>query len=364
MRHLIYQDLVKVKSLLLLLLFFVLLVYPQPVKAMSDQDEVDMGLHIVVDVEKQLPLVKDQDLQERVQRIGMSLVKVCDRPNLPYTFKVLDSKEVNAFAIPGGFIYVYKGLIDLMPSDDELAGVLGHELGHIVKRHTVKEMEKGTGLNLLLLVLLQGRYGMLQAATMQAIMAGHSREDEREADYLGFKHSTDVGYSPYAMLMGLEKLSKFDQKYQVDLFSDHPEGKERIALMNKYLADAHIHPFAKGDDNSGIVYEGNWTLPAFSDTVDGSVPLDRAYSAAGQLYQLTHSSGDLSADKFIAVSEGNGVSIYYEDRRLFTVTSLDAAQQNLSLDDFVSAVIDSLQSWVQLPKVTDSKLIRQPVIKP
>jgi Zn-dependent protease with chaperone function len=355
MRRLKILDFVKVKNQLLLLGFILLLFFPQPAYAMSDQDEIDMGLRIVADVEKQIPLVKDQALQDRVQRIGISLAMVSDRPNLPYTFKVLDSKDVNAFAIPGGFIYIDKGLIDLMPSDDELAGVIGHEVGHIVKRHTVKEMEKGSGLSLVLLLLLQGRYGMLQAATMEAIMAGHSRDDEREADYLGFKHSTDAGYSPYSMLMGLEKLSLLDQKYPVDLFSDHPEGKERIALMRKYLADAHIHPFVKGDANSGSVYEENWTLPAFSATVAGSLPLDRAYSAAGQLYQLTRSSGDLSADKFIAVSEDNGVSIYYDERQLFTVTSGDAAQQNLSVDDFVNIVINSLQNWVQLQKTTTGK---------
>jgi Zn-dependent protease with chaperone function len=360
MRHLKISDLVKFRISHLLFLLVLLLSFPQSVQAMSDQDEIDMGCRIVIDVEKQIPLVKDPALQERVQRIGMSLVKVSDRPNLPYTFKVLDSKEVNAFAIPGGFIYVYKGLIDLMPSDDELAGVIGHEIGHIVKRHSVKEMEKGTGMNLLLLLLLQGRYGMLQAATMEAIMAGHSRDDEREADYLGFKHTTDAGYSPYSMLMGLEKLSQFDQKYQADLFSDHPEGKERIALMKKYLADAHIHPFAKEESNSGIVFEGTWTLPALSDTVAGSTPLDRAYSAAGQLYQLTHITGDLSADKFIAVSVDNGVSIYYEDRLLFTVTSGDGVQQNLSVDDFASVVIDSLQEWVQLQATINSKSLKQP----
>jgi len=359
LKQFVYTQFITVRMLLLLWIVMFVIITPQPVQAMSDKDEIDMGERIVVDVEKHIHPVANQALQDRVQRIGMSLAAISDRPNLPYTFKVLDSKEVNAFAVPGGFIYVYKGLIDLMPSDDELAGVIGHEVGHIVKRHSIKEMEKGTGLSLLLLVLLQGRYGMLQEATLEAIMAGHSRDDEREADYLGFKESTAAGYSPYSMLMGLEKLTQFEKKDQVDLFSDHPEGQERIALMKKYLADAHVHPAAKGDDNSAIVYEENWSLPAFSETVAGSVPLDRAYSAAGQLYQIAHSHGKLSADNFIAVSEADNVSIYYENRRLFVVSSGDAAQQNLSVNDFASLIIDSLGNWVQLQKTSENQAIKQ-----
>jgi len=104
----------------------------------STQQEINMGRSAAREIEKQYGLVQDQALQERVARIGNRIAAISDRKDLPYAFKVLDVKEINAFALPGGFIYVCKGLIDYMPSDDELAGVIGHEVGHVVKRHTVQ----------------------------------------------------------------------------------------------------------------------------------------------------------------------------------------------------------------------------------
>ncbi len=355
MRYLNSWKNIKLSSLALILFGVWTVVWPQVTLAMSTQTEINMGQRVAIEVERQIPLVEDQALQNRIQKIGLSLAKVSERPDLPYTFKVLNSKEVNAFALPGGFVYVYKGLVDLMPSDDELAGVIGHEIGHIAKRHAIKDMEKGSGMNLLLMALLQGRGMILQGLTMELLMASYSRNDEREADYLGFQHTTRAGYSPYAMLMGLEKLSKFDSKYQPDLFSDHPESRERIALVKKYLADAHIHPFVKDDEKLGIVYEGDWQLPAFFDVLAGSTPLYRAYSAAGQLYQLTRLE-NLSEDHFIASNDDQGVSIYYDDHFLFTITAGDAAWQNLSLDDFASTMIVSLQEWVRLQKLSAGQL--------
>ena len=317
------------------------------VAAMSTEDEVQWGQKISQEVEKQIPLVKDPLLQARVQRIGASLAAVSDRPNLSYTFKVLDSKDVNAFAVPGGFIYVYKGLIDLMPSDDELAGVLGHEIGHIVKRHTITEMEQGTTMTILLAILTQGRGAMAQAAFMEAVMAGHSRGDEREADYLGFIHSTKAGYSPYSMLMGLEKLAVLEPKDSQDLFSDHPESKERIRLAKKYLVDAKVHPYAKAVGLTGVVYEGDWSLPPFTNGLNGSDPLYRAYSAAGQLYQLTLRS-QLTTGRLFASNEDTGIGIYYDDRLLFMITNSDALARGVSLDDFAATMIQSVAAWIRL----------------
>ena len=109
-------------------------------------------------------------------------------------------------AVPGGFIYVFKGLLDFMPSDDELAGVLGHEVGHIVKRHSVKQVEKQMALTLLTIILTKGQGFILADATMQALMAGYSRSDEREADEQGFTLTNKAGFNPYSMLITVSKL--------------------------------------------------------------------------------------------------------------------------------------------------------------
>ena len=111
-----------------------------------------MGRETAMALEAQYGVVQDYELQERVNRIGQSLVAVSDRQDLEYTFKVLNCDEVNALACPGGFVYVFKGLIDYMPSDSELAGVLGHEVSHIVEKHTVHQIEKQLLTTLLLAV--------------------------------------------------------------------------------------------------------------------------------------------------------------------------------------------------------------------
>ena len=123
----------------------------------SKNQEISMGKDVAAQLEAKYGVVQDDDLQARVDNIGQRLVAVCDRQDLTYSFKVLNSDEVNAMAVPGGFIYVFKGLLDYMPSDDELAGVLGHEVGHIVKRHSVKQVEKQMALTLLTIILTKGQ---------------------------------------------------------------------------------------------------------------------------------------------------------------------------------------------------------------
>ena len=115
------------KILLILLLICSFVQLPTAHAGMiGKQEEINMGKEVAAKLEAQYGVVHDDDLQERVERIGQSLVKQCSRQDLPYTFKVLNTSDVNALSLPGGFVYVFKGLVDFMPSDDELAGVLGH----------------------------------------------------------------------------------------------------------------------------------------------------------------------------------------------------------------------------------------------
>ncbi|MDD4600180.1 Beta-barrel assembly-enhancing protease [bioreactor metagenome] len=312
----------------------------------STKQEVAIGRDVAQQLEKQYGLVEDRELQERVNRIGQSMVAVSDRKSLTYSFKVLNSKEVNALAAPGGYVYVFQGLVDLMPSDDELAGVIGHEIGHITERHTVKQMEKSLGMGILFGAVFGSNGVLLQNLALNAIMAGYSRDDERESDKLGFLHSYKAGYNPYSMVMGLQKLSELNQKYQQNLFSDHPEGRARVALVKKYMDEAKIRPqvVLLEEGNSAQILDGEWKLPPITATFDGYKPLLRAYFAAGTLYRLSQLA-DYSDDKFITESDGTNCTIYYDDQKVITLTPDDAAASGTSVMDFAGSYIAKIKEW-------------------
>jgi len=139
---------------------------------------------------------------------------------LPYTFKVLNSKEVNALAVPGGTIYLFKGLVDYMPSDSELAGIIGHEVGHIVKKHTLAQIDRGLAAGVALTVLLGGSAGgaILSDLITGALLSSYSRDAEREADQLGVIHTIRAGYNPYSALISMEKLEAMSGKSSYGLF--------------------------------------------------------------------------------------------------------------------------------------------------
>lgn len=332
--------------LLLLLTSNVLFMPIASAGLISTKDEISIGRSVGKQLEEKYGLVDDPALQERVTRIGMNMVAVSDRRDLPYSFKVLNSKDVNALAAPGGYIYIFKGLVDFMPSDEELAGVIGHEIGHVVKRHTARQMEKSLGLSILFGVVFGDRGVMLQNLAYSAIMAGHSRSDEREADYLGFSHSFKAGYNPYSMLLGLYKLSELDQKYHYDLFSDHPEGKARIALAQKYLREAGIQPAVVQDEDgkAARVVDGEWQLPSLHATLNGYKPLLRAYFAAGNLYRLRELT-NYSSDKYILDTDGKNFTVYYDDREIITITPEDATAHNMGAQDLANLCIDTLRKW-------------------
>lgn len=329
-------------------LFIIFGVVPNGVQAaiISTQGEIDIGRDVGKQLEKQYGLVDDPALQERVTKIGMNMVAVSDRKNLPYTFKVLNSKEVNALAAPGGFIYLFKGLVDLMPSDDELAGVIGHEIGHIVKRHTVHQIEKNLLMNVGFMAVFGDRGIALQSLAMDVIMAGYSRSDEREADYLGYIHSSKAGYNPYSMTMGLMKLSSLDQHYQYDLFSDHPEGKERIALIQGYLEKDHVHPKAQltADTKGAIVVDGTWKLPTITALYNGVTPLYRSYETAGALYRVSQLA-EYNPDTYILDYDGENIIINYNDIRILVITPEDALAYNTNQMELAGLYVDKLKEW-------------------
>jgi predicted Zn-dependent protease len=190
-------------------------------------------------VASQYAFVKDPKEVDRIREIGERLAKVSDRTDLKYHFALVKDKEINAFTMPGGYIYINSGLLE-MTTDDELACVIGHEIGHVAARHIAKKLQVQLGYDILMNVALQNASvrQMQQAIdiTFNLVELGYSREDELLADRLGAKYAYKAGYDPRAMITFLKKLNEKDKGQIGPVFlRSHPYTSQRIQMMEKEI---------------------------------------------------------------------------------------------------------------------------------
>jgi predicted Zn-dependent protease len=175
----------------------------------STSKEVAVGRRIAHRIAEELPIADDESLQERVRSIGNRIVAVCDRQELVYSFTVVNDEDVNAFSLPGGYVFINDGLIAKTSTDDELAGVIAHEVAHIAARHAVKRFEGGLGLQIAQLATMAARQGEAArglGVAARAAQLAYARQDELEADRLGVKYLKAAGFDPHGVLTFLEKL--------------------------------------------------------------------------------------------------------------------------------------------------------------
>lgn len=312
--------------------------------SISTKEEIDLGKNTARELEKKYGVVQDPVLQERINQIGQRIVGVCDRKDLPYTFKVLNTDEINALAVPGGYVYLYKGLVDYMPSDEELAGVISHEVGHIVKRHTVRRIEKNMGISLLFNIFFKDRGQVLQNLAFNAIMADYSRDDERQADELGFTYAMRAGYSPYSMLLTLHKLKEKEGRSSYGLFSSHPNTGSRIGQVEGYIKNTGIKPQVVQNGDVMQVVDGNWQLPPITTAFGGYRPLYRAYFVAGKLYEIARQPG-FTPEGFRLEAADDVVRVVYEDTGIITITPADVQNKELSQRALAEEYVARLRQW-------------------
>lgn len=209
----------------------------------STQQEISIGKELVKQVEKQGKVVEDSVVNSYVSEIGNRIAKISDRPDLDYAFKVLADSQINAFACPGGFVYVYSGLLKKMDNEAQLAGVLAHEISHVVARHSVQRLQEVLGLQMLISVALgkeshQATEKMANTG-LGLILQGYGRQNEFEADKFGTYYMAQAGYNPSGMLELLTKLSQQENGKPSGfegLFASHPQTEDRIKKVKEQVS--------------------------------------------------------------------------------------------------------------------------------
>jgi MAF protein len=207
----------------------------------TDQ-EVQMGKSINRQVQKELKFTGDPLVLKRVEDIGKKIAAVSDRKEIDYYFQVLDDDQINAVSLPGGYIYVNSGLIDKVSSDDELACILAHEVGHIVARHSIKKLQAMQGYSILRVLVAvapgTGEVGNAADIAFTQSLLGYSREDELLADQLGARYAKLAGYDPHGMISFLEKLQDINRRMPLtekNYFRTHPYVSDRIRVVKQEL---------------------------------------------------------------------------------------------------------------------------------
>ncbi len=235
----------------------------------SESQEIEMGREADQQVVAALGLYGGDEVQSYVQRLGDQLAQHSERPELPWTFRVVDDASINAFALPGGYIYVTRGIMAHLNSEAELVGILGHEIGHVTARHAVRRISNqqltqlGVGLGMILVPELQA-FGDVANVGLQLLFLSHSRDDERQSDELGFRYMVEAGYDPREMadvFQMLERASEASGQGQVPgWLATHPDPGERGTSIAEMVEQARV-------DLAGLAVRG----PEYVGRLDGFV---------------------------------------------------------------------------------------------
>jgi predicted Zn-dependent protease len=206
------------------------------ISLMSEAQEIAIGQQADGEVRREMGVYDDSELQRYVSDIGHRLAAASHRPNLPWTFTVVDSPAINAFALPGGYIYITRGILSYLSDEAELAGVLGHEIGHVAARHAAQQYTRATGGSLGLMALsifVPGvrPFGDLASTGLGLLFLKYGRDDELESDRLGLEYAAGTGWDPSGVPRFLSTLSRVDAmsaRGVPNWLSTHPDPASRV----------------------------------------------------------------------------------------------------------------------------------------
>src|SRR5436190_343647 len=216
---------------------------------MSEAQEIQIGQQQDAEVRREMGVYGDRALQEYVSTIGLKLAQVSERPNLPWHFTILDVPAVNAFALPGGYIYITRGILPFLDDESQLAGVLGHEIGHVTARHSAQQYSRATGAQLGLILgsifVPQTRpFAQLGESGLGLLFLKYGRDDEEQADSLGVKYASLGGWDPAGvprMLTTLVRIEEAtDNKGVPNWLSTHPAAADRVQKVQASVQQAEV----------------------------------------------------------------------------------------------------------------------------
>ncbi len=247
---------------------------------LSEAEELAIGQQQDLEIRKEMGVYDDPELQRYVNDIGQQLARVSHRPNLPWTFTVVDSPAINAFALPGGYIYLTRGILAYLDDESELAGVLGHEIGHVTARHAAqaytRQMQAGIALSVLsIFVPGTAPFADLGATGLSVLFLRHGREAELEADRLGVEYGSGANYDPAGVPRFLATLARVDalsERGVPNWLSTHPDPGSRVVkaepVAGKFVSEdaktlnrdqylERIHGLVFGDKPEDGIVRGN-----------------------------------------------------------------------------------------------------------
>ncbi len=244
-----FQKMLKrlsINILLILMIFLLGCVEFNPVTLrkelilISEDREFQIGLNLAKKIEKEFKIIKDSRQLRRLNKILARLLKVQERKGTVFYIDIIDNKEINAFTIPGGHIYVFKGLLEFVENDDELAYVLAHEIAHQVARHPIKKLQTLLGINVLQILVSHTESSEFIKGldlALASILSAYSQEDEFLADSLAVKYLKRAGFSPESSICFLERLHKkqAEKIRPLSYFRTHPYITQRIINIKKIL---------------------------------------------------------------------------------------------------------------------------------
>ncbi|WP_090241564.1 M48 family metalloprotease [Pseudomonas guineae] len=306
---------------------------------MSEQQELDLGRRYNQQILKENPRYADEKLQAYVQQVGERVAKYSHRNQLAYQFTVVDSPDINAFALPGGYIYIHRGLLAYLSSEAELAAVLGHEVGHVTARHSVQQQSQSTAWGLLGQAVAIGT-GVGAAADVTgalggAIVRGYGRDMELEADGLGAQYLARSGYDPQAMIE-VVKVLKNQEDFARDqaaergetqpaggyhgVFDTHPDNDRRLQQV---LGPARALATGQQEVSREVFLKRLEGLP-FGDSAETGVRRGQRFYHAELNFTLTYPQG------WTLLNRPDALIGHTADQQAFIAMTLEENPQQLS----------------------------------